>query len=178
MRRSILAVSAVVLALLLPAIATAAVVVNSGIAVNFTPTQANAVYLEKGSGYNVANQSGFIGVYGNNAKYSNFTIELSSVPGSGYVVLTNVLQIYNATSATGSVNVWLNGTLPSGVVMYESSSPISFNGQTVSGRMVLGNGITSTELHLTGTGTAGYIGFEMSGTASGNANFGLQYTIS
>ncbi len=177
MKRSILAISAITLALLLPLVATAAVVVNSGISVNFSPTGANQVYLVEGPGYAVANQSGYIGVYGNNAKYTNMTLDLSSVPGSGYVVLTNVLQIYNATTTSGTVNIWLNGTLPTGVTMYESSSPLTFNGTSLSGTKILGNGLTSTEIHLENSGNAGYIGFELSGEASGNASFTLQYTV-
>lgn len=178
MKRSILAVTVVTLALLLPIVATAAVVVNSGIAVNFTPTKPNEVYLMEGSGYTVANQSGYFGVNGNNAQYTNLSMQLNSVPGSGYVVLTNVLEIYNATSSTGSVTVWLNGTLPTGVTMYESTSPISFNGNTVSGVPILGNGIVTTELHLTSSGVAGYIGFKLSGDSAGSTTFTLQYTIS
>ncbi len=178
MKRSVLAITAVTLALLLPAVATAAVIVNSGISVNFNPASPNQVYLVQGPGYAVANQSGYIGLYGNNAKYTNMTVDLSSVPGSGYVILTDVLQIYNATGTTGTVNVWINGTLPSGVVMYESASPITYNGSTLSGTPILGNGVTTTELHITNAGNAGYIGFEMTGDASGNASFSLQYTIS
>ncbi len=178
MKRSVLAITGVMLVLLLPLVATAAVVVNSGIAVNYTPTKANEVYLVDGTGYAVANQSGYFGVSGNNAVYTNLSLELNSVPGSGYVVLTNVLEIYNATATTATVNVWLNGTLPSGVTMYESSSPITFNGNTVSGTAVLGNGLTSTELHLTSSGNAGYIGFKLSGDSAGNAVFTLQYTVS
>lgn len=178
MKRSILAVTAITLALLLPMVATAAVVVNSGISVSFQPTKTNEVYLVEGTGYSVANQSGYFAVYGNNAQFTNLSLEISSVPGSGYVVLTNVLQIYNATSTSGSVDVWLNGTLPTGVTMYESTSPITFNGSTLSGTQILGNGITTTELHLTTSGNAGYIGFKLSGDASGNAAFTLQYTIS
>lgn len=178
MKRSILAASAVTLALLLPIVATAAVVVNSGIAVNYSPSMTNQVYFVEGTGYTVANQSGYMGIYGNNAKYTNLSMDLSSVPGSGYVVLTNVLEIYNATSTTGTVNVWLNGTLPIGVAMYESSSPITFNGTTVSGTQVLGNGMTSTEIHISSAGNAGYIAFKLSGEAAGNAVFTLQYTIS
>lgn len=178
MKRSILAAAAIALALLLPAIATAAVIVNSGIAVNFNPNQSNQIYFTEGTGYSVANQSGYMGVFGNNAHYTNFSIELSSVPGSGYVVLTNVLEIYNATTATGTVNIWINGTLPTGVAMYESPSPITFNGNAMSGTEVLGNGVTSTEIHLTGSGNAGFIGFKLSGSVSGSAAFSLQYTIS
>lgn len=178
MKKSLLLLTAVFLALLLPLVATAAVVVNSGIALNYTPTKTNEVYLVEGTGYSVANQSGFIGVDGNNAQYTNMTIELNTVPGSGYVVLTNVLQIYNATSTAGTVNVWLNGTLPQGVVMYESPSPIGFDGSNISGTVVLGSGITSSEIHLTTAGIAGYIGFRLSGDSSGNAVFTLQYTIS
>lgn len=178
MRRSLLVASAIALAFLLPAIATAAVIVNSGISVSFHPTQTNSIYIAKGPGYSVANSSGFIGVFGDNAEYTNFTIDLSSVPGSGYVVLTNVLEIYNSSFASGTVTIWINGTLPSGVVMYESHTPLSFNGNTLSGTPVLGNGITSSQIHLTGAGVAAYIGFRLDGVSSGAASFGLQYTIS
>lgn len=178
MKKSLLSMAVIGVAVLLPALATAAVVVNSGIAVNFTPTQHNLVYLTEGSGYQVANQSGFIGVYGNNQIYTNYSIELSSVPGSGYVVLTNVLEIYNASGSTGTVTVWINGTLPTGVTMFESSSPLSFNGSSLSGQEILNSGTTTSEIHLTRAGNAGYIGFILTGAASGAADFTLQYTVS
>lgn len=178
MKKPVLAITAVMLVLLLPLVATAAVVVNSGISVSYTSTRPNEIYMVEGTGYSIANQSGYFGINGNNSAYTNLSLELNSVPGSGYVVLTNVLQIYNATSTSGTVNIWLNGTLPAGIIMYESSSPITFNGNAVSGTAVLGNGITSTELHITSSGDAGYIGFRLSGNASGSSVFTLQYTIS
>lgn len=178
MKRSALITGALTIALLLPAIATAAVVVNNGIAVSFTPNHQNLVYLTQGSGYAQANSTGFFSVNGDNANYTNLTIELSSVPGSGYVVLTNVLEIYNATSASGIVNVWINGTLPSGLSMFESSSPVTFNGNTISGTQLLAGGSTSSEIHLTGSGVAGYIGFKLGGFVSGTTTLSLQYTIS
>lgn len=178
MKKTIFSIIVVAVALMLPSIVTAAVVVNNGIAVNFTPSQQNLVYLTEGPGYSVANSSGYIGVYGNNQLYTNISIELSSVPGSGYVVLTNVLEIYNASTSPGSVNVWINGTLPTGVTMYESSTPLTFNGVSVSGGNILGNGVSTTEIHLTEAGNAGYIGFVLTGAASGSAAFSLQYVIS
>lgn len=178
MKRSALLMGAIAIAMLLPAIATAAVIVNNGIAVNFTPTHGNLVYLAEGPGYNQANATGFFSVSGDNAVYTNFSIDLNSVPGSGYVVLTNVLEIYNATSTTGVVNVWINGTMPSGVTMYESASPITFSGTAISGSPLLSGGSTSVELHLTSAGIAGYIGFKLNGVASGATSLSLQYTIS
>lgn len=178
MKKSLLSVSVIAVALMLPAIATAAVIVNNGIAVNFTTNQQNIVYMTEGNGYAVANQSGYIGVYGNNRLYTNFSIELSSVPGSGYVVLTNVLEIYNSSTSSGTVNVWINGSLPSGVTMYESPAPLAFNGTAISGKAILGNGAATSEIHLTKAGYSGYIGFVMTGAVSGSATFTLQYVIS
>lgn len=177
MKRSILVISAMALALLLPAVATAAVVVNNGIAVNFQPTASNVVYLTTGPGYSSANQSNFISVNGDNHHYTNLSIDLNAVPGSGYVVLTNVLEIYNGSASGGSVTVWLNGTLPSGVTMYGSSSMQSFTGSAPSGSVVLSSGVSSTALHLTAHGAAEYLGFKLTGTASGAATISLQYTI-
>ena len=178
MKRSLLVLSAMALALLLPAVATAAVIVNNGIAVNFNPTANNVVYLTTGPGYNSANQSNFIGVSGDNQHFTNLTINLNAVPGSGYVVLTNVLEIYNGSASTGSVTVWINGSLPIGVVLYGSSSLQTFTGSSPSGSVLLSSGVTSTPLHLTTHGAAEYLGFKLTGTASGTATISLQYTIS
>lgn len=178
MKRSLLVLGAMSLAFLLPAVATAAVIVNNGIAVNFQPTANNVIYLSTGPGYSSANQSNFIGVIGDNHHYSNLTINLNAVPGSGYVVLTNVLEIYNSSSSSGTVTVWLNGTLPTGVTLYGSSTQQSFTGTSPSGNVLLGNGTTSTPLHLTTKGVAEYIGFKLTGSATGAATISLQYTIS
>lgn len=178
MKRSILVISAMALALLLPAVATAAVVVNNGISVNFQPTASNVVYLTSGPGYLSANQSNYIGVSGNNEHYTNMSVYLNAVPGSGYVVLTNVLEIYNSSTSSGSVTVWINGTLPNGVSLYGSSTSQTFTGSAPSGTVILGSGVTSTALHLTTSGTAEYLGFKLTGTASGSATINLQYTIS
>ncbi len=178
MRRSLLVISAMALALLLPAVATAAVVVNNGITVNFQPTANNVVYLASGPGYSSANESNYIGVSGNNEHYTNMSVYLNAVPGSGYVVLTNVLEIYNGSTSTGSVTVWINGTLPTGVTLYGSSTSQTFTGTSPSGTVLLGTGITSTALHLTASGTVEYLGFKLTGTSTGSATISLQYTIS
>lgn len=177
MKRSLLVISAMALAFLLPAVATAAVVVNNGIAVNFQPTASNVVYLTTGPGYTSANQSNFIGVQGNNQHYTNLTIDLNAVPGSGYVVLTNVLEIYNSSSANGAVTVWLNGTLPTGVTLYGSTTTQTFTGSSPSGSVILSSSVHSTAIHLTSHGAAEYLGFELTGSASGTASISLQYTI-
>ncbi|MCL4337360.1 MAG: hypothetical protein M1129_03525 [Candidatus Thermoplasmatota archaeon] len=178
MRRSLLVISAMALALLLPAVATAAVVVNNGISVNFQPAASNVVYLDSGPGYLSANQSNYIGVSGNNEHYTNMSIFLNAVPGSGYVVLTNVLEIYNASTSTSSVTVWINGTLPSGVILYGSSTLQTFNGTAPSGTLLLGGSSISTSIHLTSHGAAEYLGFKLTGTSTGSATINLQYTIS
>ena len=178
MRRSLLVISAMALAFLLPAVATAAVVVNNGILVNFQPTASNVVYLDSGPGYLTANQSNYIGVSGNNEHYTNMSVYLNAVPGSGYVVLTNVLEIYNASASTGSVTVWINGTLPSGVMLYGSSTLQTFTGTVPSGTVLLGGSTISTSIHITSHGVAEYLGFMLTGTSAGSTTISLQYTIS
>ncbi len=178
MKRSLLVVSAIALAMLLPAVATAAVVVNNGIALNFTPSASNAVYMKAGPDYTSANQSNFIGINGNNEQYTNLSITLNAIPGSGYVVLTNVLEIYNNSASTGSVTVWLNGTLPSGVTLYGSGSTQSFTGSAPSGNVLLNSTIHSTSIHITKKGIGEYLGFKLTGDASGLGTVNLQYTIS
>ena len=178
MKRSLLVTSAMALALLLPAVATAAVVVNNGIAVDFNPSASNAVYMQAGPEYLSANQSNFIGINGNNEYYTNMSITLNAVPGSGYVVLTNVLEIYNNSNSAGSVTVWLNGTLPTGVTLYGSTTMQSFTGSAPSGNVLLNSTIHSTSIHLTNKGAGEYLGFKLTGDASGPGTINLQYTIS
>ncbi len=168
-KRNVMIAIALVLAMLLPVITTAAVVVNNNVTVEVSPVHPNAVYLTEGPGYAMANSSGYIGITGNNAKYTNSTVYISTIPGSGYVVMTNVLAIYNGSSSDAPLFLWINGTIPSGVQLFYSSSLMSFNGKSVSGTPM---GLTNGPIHLTAPGDALYISVEVSSISS--AKFSLE----
>ena len=144
-----------VLALMVPVVTTAAVIVSNTVTITTNSTHQNLVHLTEGPGYSYANSSGYIGIIGNNSKYTNETVEISTIPGSGYVVMTNVLAVYNSSSTTHSLYLWLNGTIPSGVQLFYSNSLMTFNGSSVSGTaMSSGN---NGPIHLTSKGDALYI---------------------
>jgi hypothetical protein len=144
-----------VLALMIPLVTTAAVVVSNNVTITTNNSHSNMVYLTEGPGYNYANSSGYIGIIGNNSKYTNETVDISTIPGSGYVVMTNVLAVYNNSSTVNPLYVWFNGTIPSGVQLFYSNNLMTFNGSSVSGiAMSSGN---NGPIHLTSKGDALYI---------------------
>ncbi|HLH86205.1 MAG TPA: hypothetical protein VKU79_05010 [Thermoplasmataceae archaeon] len=174
MRRSWLIVLTLGFALMLPLVATSAVIVNNGIAVSIIPSKTNAVYLEpNGNDYKVANESGFIGIQGNNTKYTNLSVDLYAIPGLGNVTLSNVLVLYNDSTTSNQLVVYINGTLPSGVIMYGSASPLTYNGATdsLTGSVLLENTnakvlTTSGPIAVKSHGVALYIGFTITTLSS------------
>lgn len=172
MRRSILLSSAIVLALLLPVVTTAAVVVDNSISVNVATSHANPVYLTQGPGYAIANSSGFIGLHGNNSQYTNLTVSINTIPGSGFVVMTNVLEVYNDSSSTSPVYIWINGSVPSGITIYYSTSLMTFSGSSVSGSILQSS---NGPIHLTGKGADLYLSIMITDPAPGSFTLSLQY---
>lgn len=182
MKKQFVIVGVLALALMLPVVTTAAVIVNNGISVELHTTNSNAVYLAKGPGYNSANTSNFFGITGNNSKFTNMSIYLNTIPGSGNVTVTNVMEVVNDTSSSTPVMIYINGTLPSGVTLYFSTSPITYNNYQPSGSVLLQNSgstqITTSSIHLTSSGVAGYFAFVMSGQmTAGQANLHFQYNV-
>ncbi len=156
----------------LPAIATAAVLVNSPVSTNTNNNQGNPVYLAPAQGYSTAKELGYLGLTGGGASSTGQTLYLNGTPGSGNVTLMNVLEIVNSTSSSyhGAIMLYLNGTLPTGVSVYYSNSPMSYTGTFISG----GNKLqTSTAIHLTSSHL--YLSFILLGTISaGTGQLNLQ----
>ena len=109
---------AIFTAALLPATATAAVIINDPILVSTSQNNA-VVYITDGPGYSQANSMHFL--YANYAASGeNVTLDLNYSHHSG-VNITNALEIVN--NAGFNAQVWLNGTLPGYVTMYYSTTP-------------------------------------------------------
>ena len=177
MNKKILIAVTMFAAFLLPAVATAAVIVNNSITVGVNFTNSNQVYMEKGPGYSSGHSAGFITMKGNNQKYTNATINIKGIPGTGDVVITNAVEIYSAVSS-GTVNVWLNFNAAnrSGFISIGRISPngsdlsVDFNHPPDSNDTVLdnmlylhagANGTLDTRLWLNGSlppGVSMYIG--------------------
>ncbi len=165
--------------MLLPILVTATVVIS------YTyPTSTSAttpyIYLAQGPNYATANALGLFTATNStsNGITSGTTITINTVGGAGTVYLLNVLTIYNNTPSTvkAPVYVWINITSnAAGFTLYYSTSPLTFDGNTVSGTAVTGT--MTTPIHLTTSGTALYLGFSLSGTASGSGEIIIQYKI-
>lgn len=128
---------------LLPSLATAAVIVHSTVNVNTNTNQDNPVYLAQGPGYAIANELGYISLTGNGQTTTGSqSLYLNTTPGTGNTTLMNSLEIVNATSSSfsGSVFVYLNGTLPTGVSIYYSSNQMNFSNDQVQGGTLLQTG--------------------------------------
>lgn len=150
-RRSFLAIIIFTVALL-PSLATAAVIMNNPVTVNTSTGQSNPVYLAEGPGYSTANQLGYLALVGNGATSTGGqTLYINGTPGTGNTVLVNALEVVNATSSgfNGNVMLYLNGTIPSGVEVYYSATPMSYNGQSIVGGNQL---VTGTPIHLMTSG--------------------------
>ncbi|MHB1708817.1 MAG: hypothetical protein ACYCT2_05005 [Thermoplasmataceae archaeon] len=122
---------AIFTATLLPATATAAVIINDPILVSTSQNNA-VVYITDGPGYSQANSMGFL--YADYAASGeNVTLDLNYTH-HGSVNITNALEIVNDAGFTAQV--WLNGTLPAFVTMYYSTSQAitsSYGTEIVSG---------------------------------------------
>jgi len=122
MKRNILSILVISLALMVPAVATASVVISDPISVGVSDTGSNHIFIAHGPGYNVANGLGYITLNGNNAKTDNISVNLSSVPGNGYLELVNVLEINNTLKLGDYANVTLNVSMPSGTFLYYNNT--------------------------------------------------------
>ena len=170
-KRSVMIAVTLILALMVPIVTTAAVVVSNSVTITTTSTHENQIYLTEGPGYLYANSSGYISIVGNNSRYTNETVDISTIPGSGYVVMTNVLAVYNDSNTSHPVYLWFNGTIPTGVQMLYSSSLMTFNGTSVNGTVMSGiNG----PIHLTSKGFALYISIIVSSSSSESFTLNMQ----
>lgn len=159
-RRTLLGLTIFITALL-PAVATASIIVNNPVNVQTNTNQANPVYFAQGPDYTQAHNMNFVGLTGKgSASTGAQTIYLNATKGTGNVVLMNALEIINATSSSynGKVTVYLNGTIPTGLTMYYSTSEMSYTGTSISGGTVLNTG---APIHMVSSKI--YISIELSG---------------
>ncbi|EQD76994.1 hypothetical protein B1B_01314 [mine drainage metagenome] len=135
------------------------------------------LYLQDGPNYASANTLGLFTATqtGSPANVlTGTTITVNTVTGSVNVYLLNVLDIYNASALTTHVYVYINGTLPTGVSMYYSSTAITFNGNAVTGTLW----VTGTQIPLKGGAAADlYLAFVLTGAATGTGTLGFQYLV-
>jgi len=170
---------ATLLAFIVPALVTASVVVDYQInykASNVSPT----VFLAEGPNYATAYAQGLL--YVNNtttigtytAIENNTQIRFNSTLYTDYTILLNVLELVSTTKS--QTTVWINGSLPSDVTLYITTSQESFTGSLSS----LGKPYTpGNPITLTGIGID-YITFYISGQIPSNGNTGslsVQYLV-
>jgi hypothetical protein len=146
---------ATLLAFIVPALVTASVVVDYQInykASNVNPT----VFLAEGPNYAAANVQGLLSINNTTsitvskisytAIENNAQVKFNSTLYTSYTILLNVLELVSTTSST--TYVWINGTLPTNVELYITSTPESFNGLSSS----LGNSYTTGTSGTSGSG--------------------------
>ena len=165
-------------AFLLPALVVATVVISYTYTITSTPQPAT-IYLTTGPNYNAASAMGLITPGLSGIITSGTSIAINTVSGSYETALVNVLEVYNDTSSVKyPVYVTLYAPSISGLTMYASTSPLTVTNSAseilISGTPVSTSGTT---FQLTASGAALYIGFLMTGSASGNANFVINYQI-
>lgn len=157
-------------------VALASVIIVYDYSISTKPV-APQFYLQDGPNYASANALGLFTAKqtGSPANVSSgTTIRVNTTYGSANVYLLNVLDIYNSSSVTTHVYVYINGTLPTGVSMYYSPSPITFSGTAVSGTLWA----TGTQIPLTGGSAVDlYLAFALTGAATGTGTLGFQYLV-
>mgnify|MGYP001626234423 FL=1 len=128
---------ATLLALIVPALVTASVVVDYQI--NYSANNVNPnVFLAEGPNYAAANGQSLIYVKsasiatisGYSAIENNAQLLFNSTDYTSYTILLNVLELVSTTSSP--TNVWINGTLPSGISLYISTTQETYSGSTLS----------------------------------------------
>lgn len=159
----------------LPAIATAAVLINNPVTTNTNSSHEVPAYLAGAPGYSSARSLGYIGLTGGGSTSTGQTLYLNGTTGTGNITLVNVLEVVNNTSPsyTGQAYLYFNGTIPSGIQMYYSSSMMSYTGSKIIGGKVLAAG---TPIHLTGSKL--YLSIVMLGsitTGTGSLNLQIAY---
>jgi len=172
-------------AILLPALVVATVVISYTYTINVSSTNPE-IYLAEGPNYPTASSLGLISLSPtptSNSITSGTTIAINTVSGSYKTALVNVLEVYNGTSSSFKYPVYVTLYAPSitGLTMYASISPLTVTNST-SGISITGTVVSTsssgTTFHLTASGGAAlYIGFLMTGSASGSANFVINYQI-
>ncbi len=156
----------------LPAVATAAVLVNNPVATHTNNTHSNPVYLAEAPGYSSAKDLGYIGLSGGGSTSTGQTLYLNGTPGAGNITLVNVLEVVNATSTSYSsaVTLYFNGTLPSGVSIYYSTSAMGYSGTSITGGTKLSTGVP---VHLDSQHI--YLSFVLLGSiSSGSTTLNMQ----
>jgi hypothetical protein len=172
----------IVLAFLLPALVTATVVISYTYPIN-TSTSTPTIYLGTGENYVTANSMHLINATNVKSPAANVIIPsgtkiyINGTSDAANTTLLNVLEIYNTSSGLkGTVNVWINGTLPTGVTMYYSASPITYS-SSGSGSWISGTKWSSgAEIPLPSSTTI-YLAFQVLGTATGAASLNIQYSV-
>lgn len=162
-RRTLLGITIFITALL-PAVATASIIVNNPVSVHTSTNQPNPVYFAQGPDYATAHSMNFVALTGKGSTSTGSqTIYLNATSGTGNVVLMNALEIVNTTSSSnqGKVTLYLNGTIPAGLTLYYGASEMGYTGTSISGGTVLNAGMP---IHMTGSKL--YISIEMSGHMS------------
>jgi len=165
-------------AILLPTLVVATVVISYTYPITSTPQNAT-IYLTTGPNYNAASAMGLITSTLSGVITSGTSIDINTVSGSSQTALVNVLEVYNGTSSVKyPVYVTLYAPSISGLTMYASTSPLTVTNST-SGISITGTVVSTggTTFHLTASGAALYIGFLLTGSASGSANFVINYQI-
>ena len=178
MKRNILSILVISLALMVPAVATASVVISDPISVGVSDTGSNHIFIAQGPGYDVANGLGYITLNGNNTKTNNISVNLSSVPGNGYLDLVNVLEINNTLKSGDYANVTLSVSMPSGTFLYYNNTSQS---KIVDGS-ITGVNVSASNNHATFTVNYGsspvYLSFLVMGSSHGDGSITFSYMIS
>ena len=174
MKRNLFTIMIIATMMIVPAVATAAVLVNDPVSVLVSDTGVNSVYLDKGTGYKTAHSLGYFTVVGNNKKYSNLTLEINDVNGTGNMSMTNVLELTGSVATGTYVNVTITADLPAGTYLYCNSAPstISSNG-VISGTNLSSTGSFTIQMK---TGTNVYFSFLVLGGSRGTGSMTLSYT--
>lgn len=176
MKRNLLTVIMIATIMVVPAVATASVMISDPISVSVSHTGKNSVYFEEGPGYAVANSLGYFTMAGNNKEYSNFSLAINDVNGTGNMSMTNVLELTGTVSTGTYVNVTITANLPGGVYLYCSSSPSTFSSN---------GAMSGTNLSTTGSFTVQmtssthvYFSFLVLGGSKGTGSMTFSYGAS
>ena len=174
--------AALLVVLALAGVALAGVVVYYSYTVASTPASP-VFYLQDGPNYASANAMGLFTATMTGSPsnvVAGTTIDVNTVAGSSDTYLLNVLDVYNSSSITAHAYLWINGTLPTGVSMYYSTTPIHLTGSptppTVSGTLW----VTGAQIPLSTAGPAvveEYFAFALTGAAMGPGTLSFQYQV-
>ncbi len=182
MNKKMITFVSIALAILIPGIATASIVMDSVITTTVSTTT-TPIYIAPGPGYDLAHSQGFITM--SSAAYSstssNITLELNEVPGTGNVTLYNAMEIVNDSSATNTTSFVFN-SIPSGITIYYNATsentklvPSMSNPAVPNGGTVITDG---TSYSIAKGVTSVYLTIEISGTAAtGTHNMLFYYEI-